>query len=255
MKNSKPPSDRAQSLYKGLQILQCFGDGTPAMTLTEVADAVLMNKATARRFLLTLLDMGYLTQHDRYFRLTTKVMTLGYNYLSSLPWWDMAQPIANEVATKLNESCSISMISNETLVFVARVQGSRALTLNTKPGRQVPTWCTSVGRVLLAEIDEKILGKIFHKNPPVKLTQQTLTDFGDIVLQLRKIKSQGYAIVDQELEVGLVGVAAPVKDKSNEIVAAIGVSAHAQHFSEERLYQEILPTLIKAAANLGQFMT
>lgn len=119
-------SDRAQSLYKGLQVLQVFSEGHANLTLSEVADLVGMNRATTRRFLLTLVDLGYLSIEGKRYSLTPKVMTLGYNYLSNLPWWQMANPVAEEVSRKVSESCSIGVLSRDQLIFVARARPKSA---------------------------------------------------------------------------------------------------------------------------------
>lgn len=253
MNQAIPGSDRAQSLYKGMQILQCFGSGNPTMTLTEVSEKLAMNKATSRRFLLTLVDMGYLLKTGRLFSLTPKVMSLGYNYLSALPWWEMAQPIASEITRTLKESCSISMLSNHHLVFVAREQGPRALTLNMTPSRVVPTWCTSVGRVLLAELTPDELVSFYQLHKPVRMTPHTLVGLNELKAELKRIKVEGRAIVNQELEIGLIGFAVPVKDRQGRTFAAIGVSAHAQRYDTKKFEQEILPTLRDAAERLGNF--
>ncbi|WP_127557264.1 IclR family transcriptional regulator domain-containing protein [Saccharospirillum alexandrii] len=247
-------SDRAQSLYKGLVVLQCFSEGHATMTLSEVADTVGMNRATTRRFLLTLVDLGYLSLEGKRYTLTPKVMTLGYNYLSNLPWWQLANPVAEEISRHLSESCSIGVLSRDQLIFVARAQGPRALTINLSPGRVVPVHTAGIGRVLLADLNEDEQRQFFERNPPTGLTPYTVTEVPKIREALVEIKKQGYAIVDQELEVGLLAIAVPVRDSRGKAVAAIGISTQAQRRTKDELVNDLLPVLKDGASRISQLI-
>lgn len=247
-------SDRAQSLYKGLLVLQSFSEGHASMTLSEVADTVEMNRATTRRFLLTLVDLGYLTLDGKRYTLTPKVMTLGYNYLSSLPWWQLANPVADEISRTLAESCSIGVLSGDQLIFVARVQGPRALTINLTPGRIVPVHTAAIGRVLLAEMPEADIDAFFERNPPKALTPHTVTDVGRIKQSLETVRRNGFAVVDQELELGLLAVAAPIRNSQGRALAAIGISTQAQRRTHQDVEQEILPVLKAGAERIGSLV-
>lgn len=243
-------SDRAQSLFKGLLVLQSFSSSTVSMTLSEVASAVGMNRATTRRFLLTLVDLGYLEIDGKRYSLTPKVMTLGYNYLSSLPWWQIANPLAEEVSRTLSESCSIGVLTGDELIFVARAQGPRALAINLTPGRVVPVHAAAVGRVLLAEMEAPDVDEFVERNPLIPLTPYTVTDIKALKASLRRVKQDGYAVVDQELEVGLLAVAVPLRNAYGRAIAAIGVSTPAQRRTMAEIENEVLPTLQAAAAKL-----
>lgn len=243
-------SDRAQSLFKGLFVLQSFSSSTASKTLSEVARAVDMNRATTRRFLLTLVDLGYLETDGKRYSLTPKVMTLGYNYLSSLPWWQIANPLAEEVSRNLSESCSIGVLTGDQLIFVARAQGPRALAINLTPGRVVPVHAAAIGRVLLAEMEASDVDAFVERNPLIPLTPYTVTDTDALKASLRQVKQDGYAVVNQELEIGLLAVAVPLRDKYGRVIAAIGVSTQAQRRTMAEIENEVLPTIQKAAAKL-----
>jgi IclR family pca regulon transcriptional regulator len=241
-------SDRAQSLYKGLSILQRFSGAHSRMTLSEMAAEVGMNRATTRRFLLTLTDLGYLESDGKYYSLTPKVMTLGYNYLAGLPWWQLAKPMVEELSRELQESCSVGVLAGEQLIFVARVQGPRMVATNLTPGRSVPVHTAATGRVLLAELESAALDRLLERTPLVPLTQYTVTDPDKLKQALRVVRQQGYAIIDQELELGLRAVAVPIRDKSGRAVAALGASTQVARRSLEDLQAQILPQLLRTVS-------
>lgn len=245
-------SDRAQSLFKGLLVLQSFTEGHQQMSLTEVAEAVNMNLATTRRFLLTLVDLGYLNQDGKRYTLTPKVMTLGYNYLSNQPWWKLANPVAEEISRELKESCSIGVLSNDQLIFVARAQGPRVFAINLSPGRIVPVHAAGIGRVLLAEMSDAQLDEFFERNPPVKLTQHTVTNLSSIRAELDNVRRMGHSIVDQELDEGLLAISVPIRDASGKAVAALGISTQAQRYTNDDLRKNFLPVLLKGAEQIGK---
>lgn len=251
---SNRQSDRAQSLFKGLIVLQSFSEGRQSMSLTEVAEQVGMNRATTRRFLLTLVDLGYLTQEGKRYTLTPKVMTLGYNYLSNQPWWKLANPVAEDISRELKESCSIGVLSNDQLIFVARAQGPRAMTINLSPGRVVPVHTAGIGRVLLAEMTDTELEAFFERNPPVPLTRHTVTDPVAIRTELQTVRRQGYSIVDQELDEGLLAIAVPIRDSRGKAVAALGISTQAQRHTYDDLRNNFLPVLLDGGERIHRLL-
>ncbi|MEX0732127.1 MAG: IclR family transcriptional regulator C-terminal domain-containing protein [Aquisalimonadaceae bacterium] len=243
-------SDRAQSLYKGLLVLQSFSGGKTSMTLSDVARAAGMNRATTRRFLLTLVDLGYLETDGKLYTLTPKVMTLGYNYLSSLPWWQLANPIVDEISRTLQESCAVAVLSSDQLTFVTRVQGPRLVGANLMPGRSLPVHATATGRVLLAELPAAEIDAFISRNPLVPHTEYTVTDPELLKSALRQAREQGYAIVDQELEIGLRAIGVPVRNASGQLIAAVGVSTQSHRIPIAELEQRILPVIRTGIAKL-----
>jgi IclR family pca regulon transcriptional regulator len=247
-------SDRAQSLYKGLLVLQSFSRRQTGMTLSEVAAAVGLNRATTRRFLLTLLDLGYVETDGKVYRLTPKVMTLGYTYLASLPWWQLASPVAEELSRRLEESCSIGVLSGDQLIFVARVQGPRLLAIHLTPGRSVPVHVTAIGRVLLAERTPEEIDRFLARTPLERLTPHTVTDPEALKAALREIREKGYAVIDQELEPGLRAIGVPVRDRSGRAVAAIGMSTHVQRRTLAELERDLLPHIRAGAERIRDLL-
>ena len=252
--NVDKTSDRAQSLYKGLLVLQSFSEGRTTMTLSEVAGIVEMNLATIRRFLLTLVDLGYLSVEGKRYSLTPKVLTLGYNYLSNLPWWQLANPVSEDISRRLSESCSIGVLAREQLILVARAEGPRTLNINLSPGRVVPVNTVGIGRVLLAEMGDKELSYFFERNPPVALTPYTITCVSEIKEALIQVKKQGYAIVNQELEIDLMAIAVPIRDNEGIAVAAIGISTKMHRHTYEQLVKYVLPILREGAERIEKLI-
>lgn len=249
-----PTSDRAQSLYKGLLVLQSFSRRQSGMTLSEVAAAVGLNRATTRRFLLTLHDLGYVESDGRRFRLTPKVMTLGYIYLASRPWWRLATPIVEELSRRLQESCSIGVLSGDQLIFVVRAQGPQLLGTHLTPGRSVPVHAAAVGRVLLAERTPEEIDAFLAQAPLERLTEHTVTSPDALRAALREIRTKGYAVVDQELEPGLRAIGVPLRDHTGRAVAALGSSTHVQRRTVAELERDVLPHLRAAAERIGELL-
>lgn len=240
-------SDRARSLFKGLRLLQSFSTGTPRMTLSECAEAVGMNRATARRFLLTLLDLGFLQQEGRYFSLTPKVLTLGFNYLSTLPWWQPSLPIIENVSRALEVACSIGVLSEDELVIVARVQGPSVFSVNLGAGRPLPVHVTAMGRVLLADLSTDMLEVLLSRADLISLTPATETNPGKLRKDLVQVREQGYSIVDQELELGLRSIAVPISNRNGIAIAALGVSTNTAQCSIKDMIARVLPIIRDAS--------
>lgn len=224
------------------------------MTLTDVANSIGINRATTRRFLLTLVDLGYVETDGKHYRLTPKVMTLGYSYLSSLPWWELARPLLEEVSRTLQESASIGVLSGDQLIWLARVRGPRLLGTNLSPGRPVTVHATGIGRVLLAELSDEEQDRFIANTRLEALTPMTVTDPGELKKALQITRQQGYAIIDQELEAGLRAVAVPIRDRNGRAVAGFGVSTHVQRRSLEELEHEVLPLIREKVAKIRNML-
>lgn len=217
------------------------------MTLSECAEAVGMNRATARRFLLTLLDLGFLQQEGRYFSLTPKVLTLGFNYLSTLPWWQPSLPIIENVSRALEVACSIGVLSEDELVIVARVQGPSVFSVNLGAGRPLPVHVTAMGRVLLADLSTDMLEVLLSRADLISLTPATETNPGKLRKDLVQVREQGYSIVDQELELGLRSIAVPISNRNGIAIAALGVSTNTAQCSIKDMIARVLPIIRDAS--------
>lgn len=241
-----------QSLERGLAVIQAFGPGRAEMTLSEVAAATGLTRAAARRFLYTLSELGHVTSDGKRFRLTAQVLSLGYAYLSSLPWWQRVQPQMEAVVRALGESCSVAVLDGFDIVYVARIPASRILTINPGVGARFPAFVTSLGRVLLAHQPPEWLDRYFAEAEFRPRTERTETDPAKLRMLLEQIRKNGHALMDQELEMGLRSLSVPLRDRTGRVIAAMNVSASAAQVSLDDLRDRYLPVLRAAADTISQ---
>ncbi|MGD0374793.1 MAG: IclR family transcriptional regulator C-terminal domain-containing protein [Streptosporangiaceae bacterium] len=243
-------SDFVQSLDRGLAVIRAFGPDRDRLSLSEVARATGLTRAAARRFLLTLVKLGYVRSDGREFSLRPRVLELGYAYLSGLALPEVAAPHMEELVSRLRESSSISVLDGHHVVYVVRVPMKRIMTVAISVGTRFPAYATSTGRVLLAAMSEDELDRYLAEAVLDPFTSHTVTDPGRLRSIVGEVAKQGYAIVDQELEEGLRAVAAPIRGAADVGNAAINVSAHASRVSITTLRSEILPELLKTARQI-----
>ncbi|MDY7102571.1 MAG: IclR family transcriptional regulator [Actinomycetota bacterium] len=243
--------DFVRSLERGLIVLRSFGPERPRQTLSEVAQETGLTRAAARRFLLTLERLGYLAYDGRHFSLRSRVLELGYAYLSSLPLWDLAVPHMRRLVEEVHESCSASVLDGDEIVYVARVPTKRIMTINLGIGSRLPAYATSMGRVLLAGLPPAELDAHLAAMAPERLTHRTVVDADDLRAAIDEVREAGWAIVDQELEEGVRSVAAPLIDADGRVVAAINVSAHAARVPLETLRDDVAPKLVETAKEIN----
>jgi IclR family transcriptional regulator, pca regulon regulatory protein len=223
-----------------------FSRERPALTLSEVARLTGITRATARRILLTLEDLGHVRSDGRLFSLTPRVLTLGWAYLSSLNLWETAQPLMEELTKQTNESCSAATLDLPDVVYVARVPTHRIMTIALGVGTRLPAHCTSMGRVLLAALGDDELEAFLASARLEAYTDRTITEPDRLRRTIQTVRDQGWALVDQELEIGLRSIAAPLRIDGRTI-AAINVSAAAPRVPLEQLRGRFLPELLKTA--------
>lgn len=239
-----------QSLERGLAVIRAFDARHPELTLSEVARSCDLTRAAARRFLLTLVDLGYVRTDGRMFSLSPRVLELGYAYLSSISLPEVAAPHLEQLVAEVHESSSVSVLDGGDIVYVARVPTSRIMTVSINVGTRFPAYSTSMGRVLLAWAPDELIATYLDREPLGRLTARTLTSPRAVRTELAKVRAQGYAIVDQELEEGLRSIAAPIRDGAGQVIAAVNISAHASRTSVERMRRDLLPHLLATAAKI-----
>jgi IclR family pca regulon transcriptional regulator len=228
-------------------VIRAFGPDRERLSLSEVARATGLTRAAARRFLLTLVKLGYVRSDGREFSLRPRVLELGYAYLSGLPLPEVAEPHLDELSAKLRESSSISVLDGHHIVYVARVATKRIMTVAISVGTRFPAFAASMGRVLLAALSPEELDKYLAEATFQVFTERTVTDPDQLREIVREVGRQGYSIVDQELEDGLRAIAAPIRDSSGAVTAAINVSAHASRHTPEAMLTQLLPELLNTA--------
>ena len=243
-------TDFVQSLDRGLAVIRCFSSEHPSLTLSEVAERTGLTRAAARRFLLTLQELGYVGSTGRQFSLRPRVLALGYAYLSSFSVAQIAQPHLEDLTEELHESCSVSVLDGDDLVYVARASANRIMTIALTVGTRLPPYPTSMGRVLLAHLPAAELDAYLSRTELRKLTERTVVDPAELRAILATVRSQGWAAVDQELEAGVRSIAVPIQDSSGKVVAAINASAHAARVPMRTLEKEFLPRLLDSARQI-----
>ena len=244
------PAEFVQSLERGLAVIRAFSHDRPRLTLSEVARETGMTRAAARRFLLTLEHLGYVSSDGRLFSLRPSVLQLGYAYLSSFSLAEIAQEHLEHLAELLHESASGSVLDGEDIVYVARASTNRIMTIGLSVGTRLPAYCTSMGRVLLASLDAATLDSYLRSASLSARTPHTITDRAALRQELDRVREQGFSVLDQELEDGVRSVAVPVRDATGRVVAAINTSAHATRVGREELIDRFLPALQACALQI-----
>jgi IclR family pca regulon transcriptional regulator len=248
-----PPSDPdfMLSLARGLAAIRAFGHGASHLSVADVARIAGLSRASARRCLHTLSQLGYATSSGGRYELTPAILTLGQAYLSSMSVARVAQPVLERVSDELHESSSVAVLDGDEIVYVARAAARRILAISLEVGSRLPAACTSMGRVLLAAADPDERARFLARVALPGYTTRTITDPAALAAELDAVRAQGYAIVDQELELGLRSCAVPIARRDGTVVAAINVGAHAARLDAEALRQQVVPLLRRAAAEIG----
>lgn len=241
-----------QSLERGLAVIRAFDADHPELTLSEVARATGLTRAAARRFLLTLVELGYMRTDGRLFGLRPRVLELGYAYLSGLTLPEVAEPHMERLVAEIHESCSVSVLDGGDVVYVARVPTKRIMTVTISVGTRFPAYATSMGRVLLAGQPADWLTDYLRTTELRPLTRRTITDPDKLRRTLTRIRTQGFAVVDQELEDGLRSMAVPIHDADGNVVAAMNVSASTSRGSADAMRRDLLPGLQEAVRLVEQ---
>jgi IclR family pca regulon transcriptional regulator len=248
---AKPP-DAVQSMTRGLAVIRAFDGTRPRMTLSEVARATNLTRATARRFLHTLVALGYTGTDGREFWLRPRILELGYAYLSSLSLPEVAAAHLAALAEQVHESASVSVLDGADIVYVARVPTRRIMSVSISVGTRFPAYATSMGRVLLASRPSSEAADLLAASTLKPLTRNTMTSPDSLLEELARVRRQGWSLVDQELEEGLRSIAAPIRDAGDCVIAAMNVSVSARQDTIEQTRQRLLPPLQAAAAALEQ---
>ncbi len=248
----QPGDSYVQSFARGLEVIRSFSAAAPRQTLTDVATRTGLTRAGARRILLTLQTLGYVECDGKLFSLTPRILDLGFAYLSSMPMWNLAEPVMEALVEQVQESCSIAVLERTDIVYVMRVSTRKIMRNSLGVGSRLPAWCTSMGRMLLAgRTDEEVLALLKAGEIEAR-TRHTLTDPQAILAKVRQARRQGWCLVNQELEEGLVSLAAPLVHRSGRIIAAMNISGQANRTSARQMQDKLLAPLLAAAQAISQ---
>lgn len=214
-------------LAKGLAVVETFSADRPRQSISEVAAASGLDRATARRCLLTLAHHGYADYDGKFFTLTPRVLRLGTACLATMPLPQIVQPFLDELSERVGQSSSVSILDGGEIVYVARAAQKRVMSIALMPGSRLPAYCTSMGRVLLAALPEGEAARILGPGPLPRRTARSLTDPQAVLAELARVRAQGHALIDQEVEEGLCSVAVPIVNARGRVVAALNIGAPA----------------------------
>lgn len=249
---SRENPDVIDSVEKAFRLLQVFSSETPQLTVSEAARRADLTRATARRLLLTFEQLGFAKAGRHGFELTPRVLRLGHGYLSSLPLWESALPHMRELADTVVEACSLAALDGTDIVYLARVPSVRSMSVSLNVGSRLPAHATSMGRVLLAGLDEEGLDGYLAKATLEPLTEHTIVDARALRDEVDVTRARGWAIVDGEREIGVRSAAAPVRDLHGGVIAAINVSANAARVTLETMREKFVPALVDTAAEISR---
>jgi IclR family transcriptional regulator, pca regulon regulatory protein len=240
------------SLARGLAVIQAFTQRQRDLTVSQISVKTGFSRAAVRRCLYTLAKLGFAATDDsRHFHLRPRVLALGHSYISSMPLAAMAQPILENVSHILHESCSIATLDRTEIVYIARANVTRIMSIDLVVGSRLPAFCTSMGRILMADLSAEKLDEFLGRVEFKRYTERTVVNAEKLRQLLRLVQRNGFSIVDQELESGLRSMAVPVRDSAGRVVAALNVGTHAQRVSIQDLQVRFLPHLKAAAEELS----
>jgi IclR family pca regulon transcriptional regulator len=245
--------DFVQSLERGLTIIRVFDAEHPRLTVSEIAQEAGLTRAAVRRFLLTLTELGYVVPHRNAYELTPQVLELGYAYLSALAFPDVALPHMERLVTQTGEASEGSILDRDDIVYVVRVPGPALMTMSVSVGARRPAYATAMGRVLLAGLSKVELDAYLAATNLEQLLPNTITDPAALCAELATIREQGFALVNQELEIGLVAVAVPIRDRHGRTRAAINLSTHVGRKSLEDV-RALVPAIQQTATDIEHGM-
>lgn len=248
---STPESESfVRTFARGLKVIEVLGRGPGGQTLAEVADGVALPRTAVRRFLMTLIDLSFVRTDGKRYWLTPRVLRLGLSYLSTLPYWRDAQPALEELCTRIQQSCALSVLDGEELVYVQRQHAKRILPMSPSLGSRLPAHAVSMGRVLLAGLADEELEAYLEHAQLVRLTAATLTDRNGLRQAIHAVRQQGWAWVDGELDESICGLAVPVRDRAGTTIAALNVSLPSGSFTQQQAVEAFLGELRVTASRL-----
>lgn len=242
------------SLARGLAVIRGFAGTSHGLTIAQLSKSTGISRAAVRRCLYTLEQLGYVGSEGTAYFLRPKILSLGFAFLSSTPVAEAAQPHLDAMSKALEESCSLSILDGDEIVYVARAAASRIMSINLVVGTRLPAYCSSMGRVLLAHLPPAALESYLARVKLEPRTVHSVTSVDRFREILQAVREQGYALVDEELEIGLRSIAVPVRDVSGRVIAAMNIGSQAARVSADEMRERFLPRLQAVAAELSTFL-
>jgi len=248
-------TDIIASMLKGLSVIEAFRAERPRLSIAEVSEITGLDRATARRCLLTLYEGGYADYDGKFFTLTPRVLRLGMGALAALPLAQLVQPWLDQLSEQIGQSTSVSILDETEIVYLARAAQRRVMSIGLMPGSRLPAHCTSMGRVLLAALPEAEARALIDRSDLSPRTAYSLTGPDEIMARLAEVRAAGYALIDQEVELGLRSIAVPLFSARGHVVAALNTGVAAVQGSAGDLVALYLPALLKVQAGLRRVLS
>ncbi|MCL4798586.1 MAG: helix-turn-helix domain-containing protein [Burkholderiales bacterium] len=246
--------DFVAALEKGLAVVEAFGPACPQLTLSEVAHRTGLTRAAARRYLLTLARLEYAEYDGKRFSLTPRVLRLGYAFLSTSPLPKLVQPVLEAIGEKTQEVASVAILDGADILFLAHSRNRRIVSVASSVGSRFPAYCTAIGRVLLAGRPEADVERFLRTVRPRKLTSRTKTGYRELLQAVATARQHGYAVCDEELELGLRSIAVPVGNSRGETVLGMSISLQTARMSAARMVEQLLPVLRAGGQSLSAML-
>jgi IclR family pca regulon transcriptional regulator len=245
-------ADFSEALARGLGVISAFDEQRRQMTLSDVARAVDLPRATVRRSLATLVSLGYLEADGRLFRLTPRILKLAIAYLSSDPVPSILQPVCERLCRQVGASCSVAVRDGEEAVMIARAVPARPASVGLGVGYRLPVFCSALGRVLASAMPDAELDAFLAQLKPVRFTRQTVVAKPEIRRLILDVRKKGYALADQEAEIGIRSIAVPLVRFDGRAVAALNIGVQPEQVSTKTMIADYLPLLLKEATALKE---
>jgi len=243
--------DFVRALARGLSVIESFEESQHPLTLSEIATRAGLSRGTVRRSLITLKTLGYLSEDRGRFALTPRILRLGYAHLSSQPVWLLAQPRMAALSKEVNETVSLAVLDDGMIVYLLRITAPRLLHNQVSIGSRLPAYPASMGRVLLAGLSEKDFEHYLRRTELRQLTPFTVIDPERLRRLVKQARDDGFAVNDQEMEVGLRSIAVPIKGVGGITVAALNISASAARISNVEMQSSLLSALRATASQIS----
>jgi IclR family transcriptional regulator, pca regulon regulatory protein len=244
--------DFLEALARGLRVLEAFNQERKQLTLSDVAKLVDLPRASVRRTLHTLVQLGYAETDDRLFRLTPRVLRLARAYLLSNAVSDILRPALERLSEEINDSCSAAVLDGEDIMMIAHASSRRIIPVSSQIGFRLPAVATALGRVLLAALPDRELEDFLSRVAPKKVTRSTVVDKSELRKAIRKVRLDGYALVDQEVEIGFRSIAVPLRRLDGRIIAALNIGVHSERTPLKAMHSQFFPKLRALADELQQ---
>ncbi|APE45922.1 IclR family transcriptional regulator (plasmid) [Sulfitobacter alexandrii] len=246
--------DTISSLAKGLRVIECFGADAPKLSISAVAARTGLDRATARRCLLTLHAEGYAAYDGKFFALTHRALRLGMGAIASLELPQIVQPWLDQLTEQIGQSCSVAVLDETEIVYLARAAQKRVMSIGLMPGSRLPAHCTSLGRILLAGLPAAQARAVIDASDLSPRTAFSLTDPDEIMSRIDAARREGHTMVDQEVEIGLRSIAVPLHDAAGKVVAALNAGMAATHHDPAEMAKTCLPPMLRVQAGIARLL-